>query len=74
MNVDITINSLGNPICPHQTHPRHKIKARCIGCPKAMTCKERDPSLPRVFPKVRKGAIAHNVKNLISKNDISKLE
>lgn len=34
-------------ICPHTGH-----KARCIGCPRTKTCKDRDPSLPRVFPKL----------------------
>lgn len=34
-------------ICPRTGH-----KARCIGCPWTMTCKDRDPSLPRAFPKL----------------------
>lgn len=39
-------------ICPHSRR-----KARCIGCIRTMFCKERDPTLPRVFPKIRKDAI-----------------
>ena len=39
---DIEVDSLGNPICPHQTHPHYAIIARCIGCPKSEDCPDRD--------------------------------
>lgn len=31
--------------CPYE-------KARCIGCPYTMTCKDRPTNIPRKFPKV----------------------
>lgn len=32
--------------CPYE-------KARCIGCPYTMTCKDRPTNIPRAFPKVQ---------------------
>ena len=39
---DIEVDFLGNPICPHQTHPHYAIIARCICCPKSENCPDRD--------------------------------
>lgn len=42
----------GKSLCPNAL--RENIKARCVGCQLTMTCPDRDPSIPRVFPKMRK--------------------
>ena len=42
----------GKTLCPWTI--KDNIKARCVGCVRTMDCPDRDPSLVRAFPKLRK--------------------
>lgn len=48
-------------VCCKDICPRTGRKARCIGCPATMNCPDRDPSLPRAFPKLRDDLTVFNL-------------